>query len=413
MPREPLSDHLLLSAVLARSAAILSWMVAACRRTLLPLGHARGSSLRAFASTSVQGHVAQCGRVEPAASEALGSLELIRDIEDPRLALYRSRHRRDPRLHQEQALRVASEALFRAGLIPESERRRLPVGPWAKGELKQLRCVVSVHYTWDCIRQLHAAQRERGGTEALGVFVGSALIPTETPDELVHLARQVCPETYMVSRGLFEPEFSQDMDPEFGREPALQETREAEAPVRAVWRRYEGGAAKSTVRFAVAFPVTQPLAEMRPPFVILDGLSSASNIGQILRTAYHFGVVSVVAARASWNSLNGRACRVSMGWLYRMSFHLADRLPEALMELKGLGVQIYAAENQFARPVSPHTDRNWALVLGHEGLGISDEAVALSDARICIPQEQGLCLNVAHAASICLYELSRNHIHAG
>ncbi|CAE8689180.1 unnamed protein product, partial [Polarella glacialis] len=107
-----------------------------------------------------------------------------------------------------------------------------------------------------------------------------------------------------------------------------------------------------------------------------DGLSSASNVGQVLRTAYHLGVNSVVASPEAWSCLNGRASRVSMGWMYRMSFHMADPLPATIVALKELGVRVYAAENQFSRPVMPHQplgDRRWALVVGSEGHGVSPE----------------------------------------
>lgn len=100
-----------------------------------------------------------------------------------------------------------------------------------------------------------------------------------------------------------------------------------------------------------------------------------------------------------------------MGWLYHMDFHLADPLADALHGLRAAGVKLYAAEEHFRNPVSPHlprADRNWALILGHEDRGVSEESIALSHERICVPQRGGESLNVAHAAAICLYELSRH-----
>lgn len=343
----------------------------------------------------------------PAAQTA--GVELVMDLDDPRLALYRSRSRRDHDLYIDRGCLLAAEALFEAGLADEAERRRLQTHPRRRGELRQLPCVVAVHYTWDCLRQLVAA-REAGRR----IFVGSVLLPTSTPQDLVELARGISRATYAVDRGEFEAEFGQDVGDEARPGHALARpggVPRAQRPGRS-WRRYEGGAAQSTVRYAVVFPLSTPLVRMRPPFLVLDGLTSATNIGQILRTAYHLGVVSVVVSRASWSSLHGRACRVSMGWLYWMDCHLAASLVDALDELRLRGIRVFAAENQFSRPVGhdPPQDRNWALIVGHEGLGISAEAVAASDACVCVPQEQGDCLNVSHAAAICLYELSKKHI---
>ena len=124
--------------------------------------------------------------------------------------------------------------------------------------------------------------------------------------------------------------------------------------------------------FLVAFNCSIPIAEMVPPFVVLDGSNSASNVGQVLCTAYHLGVNSVIASPGAWSCLNGRngrACRLSMGWFYRMSFHVARPLSKAIQELKQLGVCLYVAENQFSQPVAPHQphgDRKWALVIGSE-----------------------------------------------
>ncbi|CAL1151863.1 unnamed protein product [Cladocopium goreaui] len=174
-----------------------------------------------------------------------------------------------------------------------------------------------------------------------------------------------------------------------------------------LFRRFDG------CRFLVAFPCSIPIAEMVPPFVVLDGLNSASNVGQVLRTAYHLGINSVIVSPGAWSCLNGRACRVSMGWFYRMSFHVARPLSKAIQELKQLGVCLYVAENQFSQPVAPHQphgDRKWALVIGSEFSGVSEEIVQECDQRVCVPQQQGHSLNVAHACSICLYELSKFNV---
>merc|ERR1719362_1258098 len=172
----------------------------------------------------------------------------------------------------------------------------------------------------------------------------------------------------------------------------------------------EGTTQRRSVNFVVAHPVPLPVSGIKAPVLVLDGLGAAQNVGQVLRTAFHLGVTSVMASRAVWNSLGGRACRVSMGWLYFMDFYLADPLTDGLSALKKRGIRIYAAEDHFSSDVAPHEptgDPHWALVVGHEDAGVSRDAVALSDVCIRVPQQRGESLNVAHAAAICLYELSR------
>ena len=218
------------------------------------------------------------------------------------------------------------------------------------------------------------------------------------PEELRSLASDVAPTLYLA-----EPEILA----EFRQDVPWIPTDFMESKDARLFRRFDG------CRFLVAFPCSTPIAEMTPPFVVLDGLNSASNVGQVLRTAYHLGINSVIASPGAWSCLNGRACRVSMGWFYRMSFHVARPLSKAIDELKQLGVCLYVAENQFSQPVAPHQphgDRRWALVIGSEFSGVSQEIVHACDQRVCVPQQQGHSLNVAHACSICLYELSKFNV---
>ena len=66
----------------------------------------------------------------------------------------------------------------------------------------------------------------------------------------------------------------------------------------------------------------------------------AENIGQILRTAFHLGVASVIGSWGPWDNLRGRALWVSMGWCYHMDFHLADPLA-VLKRRDGTGLRDY------------------------------------------------------------------------
>lgn len=238
---------------------------------------------------------------------------------------------------------------------------------------------VAVHYSWECLRR--AQQAVVAGKT---VYVHSVLVPTDTEAGLVGLARSVAPTVYTAEADLIR----------------------ADCPV-------ADGVVKPRhiCEFVVGFPVSRPLVLMQPPFLVLDDLNTPFNVGEILRNAYHFGVTSVLASRAAWSTLTGRAARASMGWLYHFDFHHAESLAASMAELRRLGVRCYGAENYHAVPVAPHRppgDRRWALVLGNEARGISAEVTAMCDSLVCVPQQQGESLNVAHAATVCLYELSRH-----
>ena len=317
-------------------------------------------------------------------SRRAGRVVSVVESEDERILLYKKRSERDCTAYDWQVRALAAAA-----------ERTQEVRPKRLKPLNQLNCIVDVHYSLECLRQLHEAL-----LEGKQIHVDSVLLPQlGTPKEVLSLAVDVAPKVYMAEPHILAA-FRQDV-------PWPELVDEKDGATARLFRRFEG------CRFLVAFPHSTPISEMEPPFVVLDGLNSSSNVGQILRSAYHLGINSVIASPSSWSCLNGRACRVSMGWFYRMNFHVGRPLSTSLKELKDRGVCLYAAENQFSKPVSPHEpngDPKWALVLGSEFSGVSKEVVELCDERVCVPQQQGHSLNVAHACSICLYELSKYNV---
>jgi len=288
---------------------------------------------------------------------------LLEDAGDVRAALYRVPSRRDEAECRRQEHKLIAQA------VPEDENMELSPSGEAAGRL----CRVSVHYSWDCLRRLQSAL-ESGRK----ITVGSVLVPQGTPDDQFALAAGISPNVYTAGRALMATEFSTP------------------------------GSRKSFCHFVTAFPVSCPLDEMRPPFVVLHDVESSHTIGQIIRTAYHFGLDSVVVSRATWEHLDARACRVAMGWAYHMDFHVADSVEEVLARLRARGVELYAADPSSPLPITPRrprVDGGWALVLGGEESGLSPAVAGLCDVRVRVPlREQGL-LSVAHAAAICLYEL--------
>lgn len=289
------------------------------------------------------------------------------------LVIYQKKSLRNQEAFQQEVRALAAQAW---SAVSEPDRLEQSTGmalEQPKLALKRLECAVDVHYGWECLEKLLDA-REAGRH----ILVHSVLLLEGAPEALHRLAIQAVGvnKIHMVDRNLADS-FCMNLD--YGE----------------------------AVRFAVAYPAPLPLRGMRPPFVVLDGLVSASNLGHLLRSAALLGVTSFVLPRASWNCLNGRSCRASEGWLYSIDFHLAQSLPEALQELSSMGIHAYAAEEFYSEPVSAHHDASWALVLGNEDRGISQEVARCCRSRVRVQQMRGASLNVAHAAAICMYELSR------
>ncbi len=139
--------------------------------------------------------------------------------------------------------------------------------------------------------------------------------------------------------------------------------------------------------------------------VILDRLQDAGNVGTILRSASALGVQQVVAIKGTAALWSPKVLRAAMG------AHWALNLVEqaSVDDLSALGVPLVATSSHADHelPVAPLPDP-CAWVLGHEGQGVAQSLMALCDMTVAIPQPGGEeSLNVAVAASICLYESAR------
>ena len=152
--------------------------------------------------------------------------------------------------------------------------------------------------------------------------------------------------------------------------------------------------------------------------VVLERVANADNVGGVFRNAAAFGVDAVLLDPASTDPLYRKAIRTSMGAALRVPFARAEPWPEALHELRRMGFVLLALTPAAdASPLRECTlrlrsgqvgvaDRPVALVLGHEGDGLSDGALEACELRARIPMAAGFdSVNVASAAAIALYEI--------
>lgn len=141
------------------------------------------------------------------------------------------------------------------------------------------------------------------------------------------------------------------------------------------------------------------------PTVVLDRLQDAGNVGTILRSASALGVKQVVALKGTAALWSAKVLRAGMG--AHWALHLVEQAVAA--DLSALQVPLVATSSHADHelPEAP-LPSPCAWVMGHEGQGVSDELMAQCDMTVSIPQPGGEeSLNVAVAASICLYESAR------
>jgi tRNA G18 (ribose-2'-O)-methylase SpoU len=152
--------------------------------------------------------------------------------------------------------------------------------------------------------------------------------------------------------------------------------------------------------------------------VVLERLANADNVGGIFRSALAFGAAAVLLDPTTCDPLYRKAIRTSMGATLEVPFARADDWPAALGELRAAGgsllalcpssdaVDLSEAGDLLARP-------RVALMIGNEGTGLSDAALAAADARLRIPIAPAVdSLNAATAAGIALYLAAEARRHA-
>lgn len=146
--------------------------------------------------------------------------------------------------------------------------------------------------------------------------------------------------------------------------------------------------------------------------MVLERVGDADNVGAIFRCAAAFGADAVLLGPSCADPLYRKAIRTSMGAALTIPFADAEPWPATLSDLAADGWAVVAltpaADATPLREFSSATrPLRVALVLGHEGDGLTDAALAACEYHVRIPIRPSVdSLNVATAAAIALYELN-------
>lgn len=145
------------------------------------------------------------------------------------------------------------------------------------------------------------------------------------------------------------------------------------------------------------------------PLVIVERVGNPDNIGGIFRNAAALGGTGVLLSPGCADPLYRKAIRTSMGATLSVPFATIDPWPQA-MELVAVSGWTIAAltpgarETPIAEAARALRGSRVGLLVGHEGAGLSPEALAAADVRVRIPMIPGAdSLNVATATAIALH----------
>lgn len=143
--------------------------------------------------------------------------------------------------------------------------------------------------------------------------------------------------------------------------------------------------------------------------VMLDGVGNPHNLGAILRSAAHFGVVAVLAEGLRPPQLSGAACRVAEGGaehvpLLRVDAADSERLRQA--GLVAVATVVRGGRSLHRAALPPRI----LWLLGAEGPGLSPARQAGAAMTLHIPGSGAVdSLNVAAAAAVLFGEHLRQH----
>lgn len=161
--------------------------------------------------------------------------------------------------------------------------------------------------------------------------------------------------------------------------------------------------------FAVlSIPLSTQPNSIDGPFLLLDAVQDPGNVGTMIRTADAAGFQGVFLGKGTVDLYNAKTIRSTQGSHFHIDVMEGD-LAEFMSYLKQQKVKIYGtALNETAESYKNINEAAvFALMVGNEGSGISDEMMTFVDQNIYIPMKgQSESLNVAIAASILMFHLN-------
>ncbi|AZA09372.1 TrmH family RNA methyltransferase [Corynebacterium pseudopelargi] len=176
----------------------------------------------------------------------------------------------------------------------------------------------------------------------------------------------------------------------------------------------------TTGLFAICNPVLWPLKQAlrgTPQLLSIPvETNEPGNAGTLIRVADAMGADALVFAGETVDPQSSKCVRASAGSLFHLPVARESNIEAVLQSVRARGMQVLAtsadgevdlddAEELLAKPI--------AWLFGNEAHGLGSELLQQADHRVRIPiRGRAESLNLATAASICLYESSKV-LHAG
>jgi len=150
-----------------------------------------------------------------------------------------------------------------------------------------------------------------------------------------------------------------------------------------------------------------------PLVVILDSVRSMHNVGAIFRTADAFLVERIVLCGITPQPPHREIHKAALGATESVDWIFEQDINQAIENLKKENFEVIGIEqtstSQMISDFEINTEKKYALILGNEVDGISDEALNNIDTFLEIPQlGTKHSLNVSVCGGIVIWEFAKN-----
>ncbi|XP_059829262.1 rRNA methyltransferase 1, mitochondrial isoform X3 [Hypanus sabinus] len=150
--------------------------------------------------------------------------------------------------------------------------------------------------------------------------------------------------------------------------------------------------------YSAAIDVSELEGSNKPVlWLALEGIQDPMNMGALLRSAYYLGTDLVLVSQPNSCPLTPTVSKASAGVVEVMTLYCTHSLPQVLKAKAAKGWKIVGTIGNSTEgtrvPVIPCTEFQWSertiLLLGNEGLGLSDAVSSLCHTMLTIPADTG------------------------
>lgn len=151
-------------------------------------------------------------------------------------------------------------------------------------------------------------------------------------------------------------------------------------------------------------------SEKTPLILVLDDIRSLHNIGSVFRTADAFLIEKIILCGITATPPNKEIHKTALGATETVTWEHHENVLEVIADLKKEKIVTLAVEQVessiFLQDFKIDKNQKYALIFGNEVYGVAQEAVALCDGCIEIPQlGTKHSLNISVSAGIVVWDL--------